>query len=220
MSVRGVEQACATCGTVATAHARFCVECGQPISSRPDAGSTAGSRGRARRWRVAAVAVLVLVGAALGDWAWRVAEMSALVSHVEASEAGMNRYNDALEGAYKAFEDAAVPDQSDAAQRFVETAQRAAADADATVIRENAAIDGLVLAPWHRSATRAREAYLDHGEAWIDHLEDVAVDGTRASERAPSINGTFLVVRDTLPAAVPPLAWGDLAARMDRIVAD
>ena len=219
-------QVCATCGTMLVAGARFCTGCGQSAHTDPTVAGVIGNRAHSRWWRRVAVTVLLVGVAVVGDWAWRVEEASAFVTHVEASEAAMQKFDQGLVSASGAAEAAhpswkTIPLELQAAHAdYVTAVASLAAYYEPTLIREHAAIEGLTFAPWHRSLARAREAYLNHNSAWIDHLGKVVKDGEAVTDKTPEISGTWLVVQDTLPGAIPPWAWGDLAARANQIVAD
>lgn len=225
---------CTACGAVCGPTDKFCAECGQPLAPpAPEAAADEGHGGRSegaapvagerrrRDWRTALLVVATVLVLGLGDWAAQNVEMRRLLTAIEASEDAMVTYKGQVRSAANTFEVLDLPDQDEAAlQAYINSAESAASDATAKLIATDAQISSVTVAPWHRSLVRAKAAYLDHSGAWRDHLSAVSHDGIKSADRAPEINGTFAVVVETLPGALPAVPWPGEAERVKDIIDD
>jgi hypothetical protein len=175
---------------------------------------------RSRRQIALILGTLLL--AAAGDWGVRNLEMRALLDSMEESESAMNAYNTRADGVVRRFaglEDPLAVDPA-AVERAVFDLQDAASTALATTISTHSQIAAQPILPWHTSIDRARDSYLDHSTAWQEFLGEVVDDPARIGSRTPTISGTFDVLKDTIPDALPPLPWPGLAEQVQRIIAD
>jgi len=222
------ERYCTSCGAERSRGSRSCVQCGRSFRPLPEAEvlgePTPPQVTRKRRWPAGRLLfALVPVAAALiiGDWAVQNVEMRALVSDVETSEQAMITYQSRVQRATSAFEDLPAFEQDESTvQGVLNSVEGAASSSAAKLIATDAEISSVKILPWHGSLIRARDTYLDHSAAWRDHLVRVASDGSNFAERAPTISGTFVIVRDTLPAALPVFPWSGLDERVADIIDD
>ena len=158
--------------------------------------------------------VTLLLGAVLvADWAWRTAEMQALLDRVEASEAVMGALNEAVE---QAFEDHGEGgDRSKLDGELRELASMAKQDIEAA----GEEVAALPIAPWHADIDRARDAYLQHNAAWVDYMERASRSAAEFIAPQPLVNETFFAAQPLFVEAIPAPDVRDFTARIAAIFA-
>lgn len=192
-----------------------------------DAGPVGVGRGaesKRRRWMpvvVGAVAFLVVVvalGAVVGDWGARNAEMRRLVSRIEASEQAMGDVQDAVRDAFIPYGGAGDLSEADRTAIDLRLREIAAAGRDSIAAAGDdvAAVRWLA---WHHEIGAAQEAYLEHNRAWRDYLTAAADDPTEFATSQDEVNSTFAAAEEPLRAAVPRPALFSLDDRVDVIFA-
>jgi len=174
---------------------------------------------RTRRWIPWAIgggvfALTLLIGGVLvADWAWRNAEMQALLERVEASEAVMGELQDA---AAEAFEQHASG--GDRAKLDSELRQLAA-DADIEIAAAGLEVAALPIAVWHVDIERARDAYLLHNQSWVEYMDRASTSSAEFIAPQPLVNETFIAAEPFFVAALPAPDVRDFAARVAAIFA-
>lgn len=174
---------------------------------------------RIRRWIPWVIgggvfALTLLIGGALvADWAWRNAEMQALLERVEASEAVMGELQDAAE---KAFEEHS--EGGDRAKLDSELKQLAA-DAEIEIAAAGLAVAALPIAVWHADIERARDAYLLHNQSWVEYMDRASTSSAEFIAPQPLVNETFIAAEPIFVAAIPAPDVRDFAARVAAIFA-
>lgn len=163
------------------------------------------------------VTVIVLAGVAAVDWYVRNVELRRLTTAAEAAaeainewEAGRDRIMSDLPGAFYL-----TPEQ----RRDTDLQVRREA-ADATLSITGAAVrvqDIRVTLPWHADVVRAQDRYLDHTDAWITRLQEVARDPSTLSDPPPSISETRSASEDAFRNALPPAALFGLDDRVEAL---
>lgn len=170
---------------------------------------------------VAFVVTLLLVGsvAILADLGLRQAEMTQLVSRIEASEERMILVQEEIERITTAYESLEAPDDADRAELVGELADAAAYGQEA-IAQAGAAMAGDTYLPWHTAIIRAHNDYLLHNQSWTDYLGRSAVDPGELTVPQEDIDSTFMDAEASVRAALPPLASTDLRNRIDVIFAE
>ncbi|HSK91930.1 MAG TPA: hypothetical protein VK875_11530 [Euzebyales bacterium] len=153
----------------------------------------------------------------MADWYVRNAEVRRLVAGAEAAaeaidqwETGRDRIVSELPGAFYI-----TPEQQRETDREL---QREAAAAAMAVTDAAARVQEVsVSLAWHDDVVRARDRYLDHADAWIARLRQVARDPATLSEPAPGIAETRSASERAFRAAVPPVALYGLSDRVEAL---
>lgn len=166
--------------------------------------------------------VVVLVGGGITtagvDWGIRTAEMSDLLTSVEASEQAMMTTQEELAAIAADFR--AVQDPSDAdREAYASRLAAAAGRGRDAVAQAGVGVEALDFAPWHRALARAQEDYLAHNVAWQEHLDRASQDPEEFNEPQDLINSTFEEAEVSLRAALPTPAVDELTTRVDLIFA-
>ena len=133
----------------------------------------------------------------LADAVWRNVEMENLLERVEASEQVMQ---DLQEATAAAFEDHGGEGQ----QRKLDAELRGlAADAEQDIAAAGADVSGLPIAIWHTDIERARQAYLDHNNAWQEYMARASESASEFLAPQPLVNQTFFDAEEPFYRAVP-----------------
>jgi hypothetical protein len=174
---------------------------------------------RTRRWIPWAVGggvfalTLLLGGVLVADWAWRNAEMQALLERVEASEAVMGELQESAEEAFE--EHAAGGDRGKLDSELRELAKAAAVDIAAAGLE----VAALPIAVWHADIERARDAYLLHNRAWVEYMSRASESSAEFIAPQPLVNQTFIDAEPIFIQAIPAPDVRDFAARIFAIFA-
>ena len=174
---------------------------------------------RTRRWIPWVIgggvfALTLLIGGVLvADWAWRNAEMQALLERVEASEAVMGELQDA---ATEAFEEHS--EGGDRAKLDSELKQLAA-DAEIEIAAAGLEVAALPIAVWHVDIERARDAYLLHNQSWVEYMDRSSTSSAEFIAPQPLVNETFIAAEPFFVEAIPAPDVRDFAARVAAIFA-
>ena len=174
---------------------------------------------RTRRWIPWVIgggvfALTLLIGGVLvADWAWRNAEMQALLERVEASEAVMGELQDA---ATEAFEEHS--EGGDRAKLDSELKQLAAA-AEIEIAAAGLEVAALPIAVWHVDIERARDAYLLHNQSWVEYMDRSSTSSAEFIAPQPLVNETFIAAEPFFVEAIPAPDVRDFAARVAAIFA-
>lgn len=172
-----------------------------------------------RRWIPWAIGGLVfaltllLGGVLVADWAWRNAEMQALLERVEASEAVMGELQEAAEEAFE--EHTASGDRGGLDSELRKLADAAAVDIAAAGLE----VAALPIAVWHVDIERARDAYLLHNQAWVEYMDRASTSSAEFIAPQPLVNETFIAAEPFFVAAIPNPDVRDFAARVAAIFA-
>ena len=162
-------------------------------------------------WAAGAVAftLTILAGmVVLADAVWRNVEMENLLERVEASEQVMQ---DLQEATAAAFEDHGGEGQ----QRKLDAELRGlAADAEQDIAAAGADVSGLPIAIWHTDIERARQAYLDHNNAWQEYMARASESASEFLAPQPLVDQTFFDAEEPFYRAVPV---PDLLGLSDRV---
>ena len=162
--------------------------------------------------------VLVGLGGLAGDAVARNAEMNALITAIERSEAAMSETQENVRGVIAAYEGSGQLDEEDRAE--IDAALMAAAkqgrEAIAAAAGPVADVRWLV---WHRDVKAAQEAYLAHNRAWTEYLDRAATDPTEFAKPQDLVNSSFVDAEREVRAAIPLIAGFDLRDRIDVIFA-
>ena len=171
----------------------------------------------ARRWfgpligLITFVVVLVVgaAGAVVTDVVIRNAELTILVSEVEASEQQMIEVQDEIDRVSQEYEAIPEPTDEDRAELVGQLADVAAygQEAIAAAAADVAALEFVV---WH-SAIRQAQA---------DYLERAAVDPGELTLPQEDINSTFEQSKISMNAAIPSISGDALRDRVDLIYAE
>lgn len=166
--------------------------------------------------------VIVLVGggatAAVVDWGVRSAEMSDLLTQVEASEAAMTVAQEEIAGIAAEFEQIPQPDDADREAYLSEVAAAAGRGRDA-VAEAAVGVEGVAIAPWHSAISQAREDYVAHNLAWQAHLDRASSDPNELTVPQDLINSSFEEAEVSFRAAIPTPATDGIQERVDVIFA-
>ncbi len=151
-------------------------------------------------WAAGAVAftLTILAGmVVLADAVWRNVEMENFLERVEASELAMQ---DLQEATAAAFEDHGGEGQ----QRKLDAELRGlAADAEQEIAAAGADVSDLPIAIWHTDIERARQAYLDHNNAWQEYMARASESASEFLAPQPLVNQTFFDAEEPFYRAVP-----------------
>ena len=162
--------------------------------------------------------VLVGFGAIIGDAVARNAEMRALVTAIERSEAAMGDTQENVRGILEAYSGRTPLSEQDQAE--LDAALQAAAsqgrDAIAAAGEQVGAVQWLV---WHRDVGQAQDAYLAHNRAWQEYLDRASGDPAEFARSQDDVNSTFVDAEAEVRAAIPLIALFDLRDRIDVIFA-
>jgi hypothetical protein len=162
--------------------------------------------------------VLVGFGGLVGDAVARNAEMNALVTAIEQSEAAMSETQENVRGVIAAYEGSGQLDDVDRAE--IDAALKAAAEQGREAIAAAAGPVGDVRwLVWHRDVKAAQEAYLAHNRAWQEYLDRASTDPTEFARPQDLINSSFADAENEVRAAIPLIAGYDLRDRIDVIFA-
>lgn len=156
---------------------------------------------------------LILGGVLVADWAWRNAEMQALLERVEASEAVMGELQEAAEEAFE--EHGAGGDQA----KLDSELKKLAADAEVEIAAAGLEVAALPIAVWHVDIERARDAYLLHNQSWVEYMDRASTSSAEFIAPQPLVNETFIAAEPFFVAAIPVPDVRDFAARVAAIFA-
>ena len=162
-------------------------------------------------WAAGAVAftLTILAGmVVLADAVWRNVEMENLLERVEASEQVMQ---DLQEATAAAFEDHRGEGQQ---QKLDAELRGLAADAEQDIAAAGADVSGLPIAIWHTDIERARQAYLDHNDAWQEYMARASESASEFLAPQPLVDQTFFDAEEPFYRAVPV---PDLLGLSDRV---
>ena len=162
-------------------------------------------------WAAGAVAftLTILAGmVVLADAVWRNVEMENLLERVEASEQVMQ---DLQEATAAAFEDHRGEGQQ---QKLDAELRGLAADAEQDIAAAGADVSGLPIAIWHTDIERARQAYLDHNNAWQEYMARASESASEFLAPQPLVDQTFFDAEEPFYRAVPV---PDLLGLSDRV---
>jgi len=151
-------------------------------------------------WAAGAVAftLTILAGmVVLADAVWRNVEMENLLERVEASEQVMQ---DLQEATAAAFEDHGGEGQQ---QKLDAELRGLAADAEQDIAAAGADVSGLPIAIWHTDIERARQAYLDHNDAWQEYMARASESASEFLAPQPLVNQTFFDAEEPFYRAIP-----------------
>lgn len=164
------------------------------------------------------VIVLAGLGAVVGDWALRNAEMRSLITQVEESEAAMGALQQGVQDVAAAYESKLpLDDQEQAAlDTELETLASQARDAIGAAGDDVAGVRWLL---WHREIGAAQEAYLAHNRAWQAYLARAAEDPAEFGRQQDLVNTTFVEAESSVRFAVPVAPLFDIDQRVDAIFA-
>lgn len=185
------------------------------------------------------IGAAILVAAAIilvWDWWQANREMDRLLDAFELSETAMvegqaHVYDRYEHSAWANFDPEAGPfepgyvDPARREQAFQE-ASAAVSDAASTAMADvrtaGAEIEQVTLMPWHRSLGEARDAYLDHNEAWVKYLRAVATDAGKLGDNVlgDDIAATFRIAERRAEDALPILPIRDARQRVEETFAD
>ena len=181
----------------------------------------------ARRWfgpligLITFVVVLVVgaAGAVVTDVVIRNAELTILVSEVEASEQQMIEVQVEIDRVSQEYEAIPEPTDEDRAELVGQLADVAAygQEAIAAAAADVAALEFVV---WHSAIRQAQADYLAHNQAWQDYLERAAVDPGELTLPQEDINSTFEQSKISMNAAIPSISGDALRDRVDLIYAE
>jgi hypothetical protein len=184
-----------------------------------DVDTAAPASRPSRRWIPwifgAGVFVLTLLvgGVLVADWAWRNAEMSALLDRVEASEAVMGQLQEAADAA---FEEHSADGDGDELDREL---KQLAAMAEVDIAAAGLEVAALPIAIWHADIERARDAYLVHNRAWVEYMDRASTSSAEFIAPQPLVNESFIGAAPFFIDAIPlPDAQG-FGARIAEIFA-
>ena len=186
------------------------------------AGPAAGRRGRGGRTpTVVWVSVLLMVGLLgafiVADWAARVWEMKSLLTAVEGSEAEMVAANAGIVSIVgDADPEAAEPGLASVGQEL---------QVHARTSRDRVAAAALPVAeaailPWHSDIAEARDAYLGHNAAWVDHLDRGSRSFGALFDTDEAIASTWRDFGQAVRRAVPRPDPAGIETRLSQIVGD
>ncbi|MCF8543110.1 MAG: hypothetical protein K9G24_08525, partial [Candidatus Nanopelagicales bacterium] len=181
----------------------------------------------ARRWfgpliGLITFVVVLLVGAAgavVTDVVIRNAELTILVSEVEASEQQMIEVQEEIDRVSQEFEAIPEPTDEDRAELVGQLADVAAYGQEA-IAAAAADVASLEFVVWHSAIRQAQSDYLAHNQAWQDYLERAAVDPGELTLPQEDINSTFEQSKISMNAAIPSISGDALRDRVDLIYAE
>ena len=150
----------------------------------------------------------------LADAVWRNVEMENLLERVEASEQVMQ---DLQEATAAAFEDHGGEGQQ---QKLDAELRGLAADAEQDIAAAGADVSGLPIAIWHTDIERARQAYLDHNNAWQEYMARASESASEFLAPQPLVNQTFFDAEEPFYRAVPVPDLFGLSDQVALIFAD
>ena len=164
-------------------------------------------------WAAGAVAFTLTILAGIvvfADAVWRNVEMQNLLERVEASEQAMQ---DLQEATAAAFEDHGGEGQQ---QKLDAELRSLAADAEQDIAAAGADVSDLPIAIWHSDIERARQAYLDHNNAWQEYMARASESASEFLAPQPLVNQTFFDAQQPFIDAIPE---PDTAGLIDRVIA-
>lgn len=136
-------------------------------------------------------------------------QMNTLLTKIEASESAMMTVQDSVAKSYaehagdQAALDASLKEDAKAGVISIGQASHAILDWEPI--------------PLDPKLIEAKQAYLKHTAAWIAYLNAAAEDPAQFEADQPDVDNTFRAFEKKLRDAVPPVALGDLKARVDAI---
>lgn len=160
---------------------------------------------------MAFVVTFVAGSLVVADWFWRSAEMSALLDRVEASEAVMGQLQDDAAAAFEAHGGGADPAKLES--ELTALAAQARTDIEAA----GDSVADLPIAVWHTDIEAARDAYLEHNEAWQDYMGRASESAEEFVQPQEAVNSTFFAAQAPFVAAVPLPDVSDLMSRVVKI---
>lgn len=163
-------------------------------------------------WLAGGLAILAMVGfmALIAGVIWaQNQQMSALVTRIEASEAAMMSVQESVAKSYA--EHGTDPTALDA------SLQEDAKAGIASIGKASHDIMAYQPLPLDPKMIEAKQAYLKHTAAWLAYLNAAAKDPAQFEADQPDVDNTFRAFEKKLRDAVPPIALGDLKARIDAI---
>lgn len=210
---------CAGCETSVARGARFCPGCGTQFVEedieeevedeieQPFGGNVERKRNPWLRRGLAAVAIVAAL--LVADWFARTREMENLLDAIEVSEVAMEQpRDDVLPVIQRLGRDGWTDEERSELRRF-------ASDAAEWIIDSGDRVASVSVLPWHRENQAARDAYLEHSEAWEEFWRDRAEDVAAFTKQSPpDISATFRIAERRIRAA-RPLGFG--TGRIDEI---
>tara|TARA_B100001057_G_scaffold443184_1_gene479100 strand:+ start:1139 stop:1816 length:678 start_codon:yes stop_codon:yes gene_type:complete len=151
-------------------------------------------------WAAGAVAftLTILTGTVVfADAVWRNVEMQNFLERVEASEQAMQDLQDSTAAA---FEDHGGEGQQ---QKLDAELRSLAADAEQGIAAAGADVSDLPIAIWHTDIERARQAYLDHNNAWQEYMARASESASEFLAPQQLVNQTFFDAEEPFYRAVP-----------------
>ena len=151
-------------------------------------------------WAAGAIAftLTILAGmVVLADAVWRNVEMQNFLERVEASEQAMQDLQDSTAAA---FEDHGGEGQQ---QKLDAELRSLAADAEQDIAAAGADVSDLPIAIWHTDIERARQAYLDHNNAWQEYMARASESASEFLAPQQLVNQTFFDAEEPFYRAVP-----------------
>ena len=173
-------------------------------AARADSAATTGHESWVHRpwvpWAAGAVAftLTILAGVVVfADAVWRNVEMQNFLERVEASEQAMQDLQDATAAAFEDHSGEGQQQKLDAELRGL------AADAEQDIAAAGAHVSDLPIAIWHTDIERARQAYLDHNNAWQEYMARASESASEFLAPQPLVNQTFFDAEEPFYRAVP-----------------
>jgi hypothetical protein len=163
---------------------------------------------------VVVATVVVLACLAAADWYVRNAELRGLVTAAEAAAEAVSEWETARDRILSGLpgEFYRTPEQRRDTDRQL---RREAAAATMPLTDAAAGVRGVrATLPWHTQVERARDRHLDHLEAWLARLRQVARDPSTVSEPMADITATRSASERAFRAALPPVALSRLDDRV------
>ena len=168
-------------------------------------------------WAAGAVAFTLTILAGIvvfADAVWRNVEMQNLLERVEASEQAMQDLQEATAAAFEDHGGDGQPQKLDAELRGL------AADAERDIAAAGADVSDLPVAIWHSDIERARQAYLDHNNAWQEYMARASESASEFLAPQPLVNQTFFDAEEPFYRAVPVPDLFGLSDQVALIFAD
>ena len=178
---------------------------------------------RSRTWVPVLLGVLafllttVTLGAVVADWTLRNQEMDAFVTAVEQSEAQMTWTQESVGLIFDELED---PAQATENSQLTLELQGIAAEGRDRIKAAGDQVAAVRISPWHQDLLLAKQAYLEHNQAWQAYLDRAAKDAVEFTLPQDEVNSTFLEAEPLFRAAIPVPDGFSLADRVDLIFAE
>jgi hypothetical protein len=166
---------------------------------------------------VAFTLTTAVLGGLMADWALRNQEMDAFVVAVEQSESQMTW---AQESVGVVFDEAEDPARQADPEAVAEELQGIAAEGRDRIKEAGDLVAAVRISPWHQDLLRARQAYLEHNQAWQAYLDRASKDAGEFALPQDEVNSTFLEAEPFFRAAIPVPDGYSLSDRVDLIFAE